>query len=181
VAPKKIFFAPLGCAKNQVDGELMLGRALSEGHERVASADDADVLVVNTCAFIDAAREESVDAILGLARVKAAREGRRLVVTGCLAERYGAELAREIPEIDAMVGTGALDCFSDALDAEGGAMFRGGKHYLPSALMERIVTDSDGSAYVKVSEGRFAVATRAVRSMTSRPKSSAWQRVASSR
>jgi ribosomal protein S12 methylthiotransferase len=131
----------------------MLGRALSEGHERVASADDADVLVVNTCAFIDAAREESVDAILGLARVKAAREGRRLVVTGCLAERYGAELAREIPEIDAMVGTGALDCFSDALDAEGGAMFRGGKHYLPSALMERIVTDSDGSAYVKVSEG----------------------------
>ena len=56
---KKIYFAPLGCAKNQVDGELMLGRALSEGHERVASADDADVLVVNTCAFIDAARVRS--------------------------------------------------------------------------------------------------------------------------
>jgi len=153
VPPKKIFFTPLGCAKNQVDGELMLGRALSEGHERVTSADDADVLVVNTCAFIDAAREESVDAILALARVKAEREGRRLVVTGCLAERYGSELAREIPEIDAMVGTGALDRFSEALGAEGGAMFRGGKHYLPSALMERVITDSDGSAYVKVSEG----------------------------
>jgi len=65
---KKIFFAPLGCAKNQVDGELMLGRARAAGHEIVAKSDEADVLVVNTCAFIDAAREESVNAILALAR-----------------------------------------------------------------------------------------------------------------
>jgi ribosomal protein S12 methylthiotransferase len=150
---KKIYWAPLGCAKNQVDGELMLGRALAQGHEVVGNADDADVLVVNTCAFIDAAREESVDTILSLARVKAQREGRRLVVTGCLAERYGSELATEIPEIDAMVGTGALDRFPAALDADGGAMFRGDKHYLPSALMERVVTETDGSAFLKVSEG----------------------------
>ncbi|MFN2427311.1 MAG: 30S ribosomal protein S12 methylthiotransferase RimO [Candidatus Binatia bacterium] len=151
---RKIYFARLGCPKNQVDGELMLGRALAEGHTLVEDADDADVLVVNTCAFIAAAREESVDTILELARIKALREGRRLVVTGCMAERYGSELTNSIPEIDAMVGTGALDRFPDALAARGGEMFRGGsKHYLPSALMERIVTETDGSAYLKVSEG----------------------------
>jgi ribosomal protein S12 methylthiotransferase len=150
---KKIFFAPLGCAKNQVDGELMLGRARAAGHEIVAKSDEADVLVVNTCAFIDAAREESVNAILELARAKAERTGRRLVVTGCLAERYAPELVKEIPEIDALVGTGALDRFTEALDADGGAVFKGAKHYLPAAAMDRIVTERDGSAYVKVSEG----------------------------
>jgi ribosomal protein S12 methylthiotransferase len=151
---KKIYLARLGCPKNQVDGELMLGRALADGHTVVENPDDADVLVVNTCAFIAAAREESVDTILELARVKAAREGRRLVVTGCMAERYGAELAREIPEIDAMVGTGALDRFPAALEAKGGELFRAGSHhYLPSALMERAITETDGSAYLKVSEG----------------------------
>jgi ribosomal protein S12 methylthiotransferase len=150
---RKIYLARLGCPKNQVDGELMLGRALAEGHTVVDSPDDADVLVVNTCAFIAAAREESVDTILELARVKAAREGRRLVVTGCMAERYGAELTKEIPEIDAMVGTGALDRFPAALEARGGEIFRAGRHYLPSAMMERQVTETDGSAYLKVSEG----------------------------
>ena len=151
---QRIYLARLGCPKNQVDGELMLGRALAEGHTIVDEPDQADVLVVNTCAFIAAAREESVDTILELARVKAGREGRRLVVTGCMAERYGSELVAAIPEIDAMVGTGALDRFPAALAARGGQIFRGGdKHYLPSALMERIVTETDGSAYLKVSEG----------------------------
>ena len=155
-AGKKIFLAPLGCPKNQIDGELMLGRAVAAGHEIVTDADDADVLVVNTCAFIEQAREESIDTILALAERKAEREGRRLVVTGCLAERYGAELAGEMPEIDALVGTGALDRINDAIagSAPGPApMYRGEKHYLPAASMERIVTDGDGSAYVKVSEG----------------------------
>lgn len=151
---KKIYLARLGCPKNQVDGELMLGRALADGHTVVEDPDQADVLVVNTCAFIAAAREESVDTILELARVKAAREGRRLVVTGCMAERYGAELTNSIPEIDAMVGTGALDLFPAALEAGGGQLFRSASHhYLPSALMERAVTETDGSAYLKVSEG----------------------------
>ncbi|HEY2773754.1 MAG TPA: 30S ribosomal protein S12 methylthiotransferase RimO [Candidatus Binatia bacterium] len=151
---KKIYIARLGCPKNQVDGELMLGSALAQGHSVVDSPDDADVLVVNTCAFIAAAREESVDTILELARVKAAREGRRLVVTGCMAERYGSELVHEIPEIDAMVGTGALDSFTTALHSDGGRLFRAASHhYLPSALMERAVTETDGSAYLKVSEG----------------------------
>ena len=151
---KAIFLARLGCPKNQVDGELMLGRALAEGHTVVDDPEAADVLVVNTCAFIAAAREESVDTILELARVKATREGRRLVVTGCMAERYREELTSAIPEIDAMVGTGALDRFGSALEARGGEIFLGGsKHYLPSALMERAVTETDGSAWLKVSEG----------------------------
>lgn len=151
---KKIYLARLGCPKNQVDGELMLGRATADGHVVVENPDDADILVVNTCAFIAAAREESVDTILELARVKASRQGRRLVVTGCMAERYGAELTAAIPEIDAMVGTGALDQFPAALEATGGLLMRAASHhYLPSALMERIVTETDGSAYLKVSEG----------------------------
>ena len=148
---KRIHFVPLGCAKNQVDGELMLGRAIAEGHEIVGDAESADVLVVNTCAFIEDARKESVGKILELAALRSA--DRKLVVTGCMAERYGSDLAREIPEIDAMVGTGALDRFTEALDADGGAIFRAGPHYLPSARMERAVADTDGSAYLKVSEG----------------------------
>ncbi len=131
----------------------MLGRAAAEGHVIVDSPEDADVLVVNTCAFIDAAREQSVDTILDLASRKAERDGRRLVVTGCMAERYGEELVREIPEIDSMVGTGALDSFTEAIDTGGGKIFSGSSHYLPSAMADRIVTEHDGSAYMKVSDG----------------------------
>jgi ribosomal protein S12 methylthiotransferase len=151
---KRIYFAPLGCAKNQVDGEIMLGRAIAEGHEVVECPDDADVLVVNTCAFIEDARKESVAKILELAAIRTdAGDSQRLVVTGCMAQRYGAELGREIPEIDALVGTGALDRFTEALDARGGRLFTAGPHYLPSAAMQRAVADTDGSAYLKVSEG----------------------------
>jgi len=150
---KKIFLARLGCAKNQIDGELMLGRAVAEGHTIVDDPADADVLVVNTCAFIEDARAESIDTILELAGTKAEREGRRLVVTGCMAERFGEQLRTEIPEIDAMVGTGGLASFTEAMDATDGRLFKGQKHYLPSALMERVVTETDGSAYIKVSEG----------------------------
>jgi ribosomal protein S12 methylthiotransferase len=150
---KKIYLARLGCAKNQIDGELMLGRAAAEGCEVVDDPDQADVLVVNTCGFIDAAREESVDAILAMAGVKAESADRKLVVTGCMAERYTDELAREIPEVDAFVGTGSIDRFMDAMAARDGAVFKGDKHYLPSSAMERLVTETDGSAYLKVSEG----------------------------
>jgi len=153
---KKIYLVPLGCPKNQVDGELMLGRAKAEGHVIVDDPAQADVLVVNTCGFIDAAREESVDRILELAGVKARRSDCRLVVTGCMAERYSDELAAELPEIDAFVGTGAIDRFTEAIVdpiAEGPRVFKGEKHYLPSATMERLLGSADGSAYVKVSEG----------------------------
>lgn len=150
---KRIYFAPLGCAKNQVDGEIMLGRAIADGHVLVDDPDSADVLVVNTCAFIEDARKESIGKILEMASVRDRGRDKRLVVTGCMAERYGAELGAEIPEIDALVGTGALDRFTDAIESKGGMLFKAGPHTLPSATMERYVTDTDGSAYLKVSEG----------------------------
>jgi len=111
----KIGFLSLGCPKNLVDGEVMLGMALEAGHEITSEASHADVLVVNTCAFIDSAKQESIDAILEMAAQK--RDGRcsRLVVTGCLAERYREELKREIPEIDAVLGTGEVPQIVEAI------------------------------------------------------------------
>jgi ribosomal protein S12 methylthiotransferase len=110
----KIGFLSLGCPKNLVDGEVMLGIARDAGHEITSDSADADVLVVNTCAFIDSAKEESINAILEMAALK--RDGnKRLVVTGCLAERYRDELRREIPEIDAVLGTGEVPRILDAI------------------------------------------------------------------
>jgi ribosomal protein S12 methylthiotransferase len=111
----KIGFVSLGCPKNLVDSEVMLGLAEAAGHEITAEAGSADVLVVNTCAFIDCAKQESIDTILEMAELKKQAAGRRLVVTGCLAERYREELQREIPEIDAVLGTGEVPQIVDAI------------------------------------------------------------------
>jgi len=111
----KIGFVSLGCPKNLVDGEVMLGYAREAGHEITPDAQDADVLVVNTCAFIDRAKQESIDAILEMAQQKRDGKCSRLVVTGCLAERYREELRTEIPEIDALLGTGELPGIVDAI------------------------------------------------------------------
>ena len=115
----KIGLISLGCPKNLVDGEVMLGIARDAGHEITPDAADADVLVVNTCAFIDNAKQESIDAILEMAARKRDGSCSRLVVTGCLAERYREELRREIPEIDALLGTGEVPNVLDALGARG--------------------------------------------------------------
>jgi len=104
----KIGFVSLGCPKNLVDGEVMLGMARDAGHQITADAQSADVIVVNTCAFIDNAKEESIDAILEMAQLKRDGQCTRLVVTGCLAERYRDKLRAEIPEIDAVLGTGEV-------------------------------------------------------------------------
>src|SRR6202521_458835 len=98
----KVGLISLGCPKNLVDSEVMLGLARQAGHELTRDASEADVLVVNTCAFIDSAKRESIDAILEMAQHKLNGACRRLVVTGCLAERYREELLAEIPEIDAL-------------------------------------------------------------------------------
>jgi ribosomal protein S12 methylthiotransferase len=111
----KIGFVSLGCPKNLVDAEVMLGLAEEAGHVVTPVAGDADVLVVNTCAFIDRAKEESVNTILEMAELKKQAPGRRLVVTGCLAERYREELKNEIPEIDAVLGTGEVPRILEAL------------------------------------------------------------------
>jgi ribosomal protein S12 methylthiotransferase len=102
----KVGLVQLGCAKNQVDGEEMLGALAGAGDDVrfVAEKSDADVLIVNTCGFIEAAKEESVNAILDAVRLKKQGRVSRVVVTGCLAQRYGADLAREIPEVDAFLG-----------------------------------------------------------------------------
>ena len=111
----KIGFLSLGCPKNLVDGEVMLGIARDAGHQITADADGADVLVVNTCAFIDSAKQESIDAILEMAARKKDGICSRLVVTGCLAERYRDELKEAIPEIDAVLGTGEVPLILDAI------------------------------------------------------------------
>lgn len=110
----KIGFVSLGCPKNLVDSEVMLGTAEQAGHEITTDADGADVVIVNTCAFIDRAKQESIDTILEMAAKKKATGG-RLVVTGCLAERYRDSLQKEIPEIDAILGTGDVPNILEAI------------------------------------------------------------------
>src|SRR6267154_1740278 len=104
----KVGLISLGCPKNLVDSEVMLGLAQQAGHELTQDASQAEVLVVNTCAFIDSAKQESINAILEMARHKTDGACQRLIVTGCLAERYREELKAEMPEIDAVLGTGEV-------------------------------------------------------------------------
>ena len=114
--PQRIYFVSLGCPKNQVDTELMLGQVAAAGHSLVDAPESADVIVVNTCAFIDAAKEESVDTILEMAQHKKKAAGaRKLVVTGCLAQRYAGELAKDIPEIDHILGSADFQSLATAL------------------------------------------------------------------
>src|SRR5262249_7161294 len=113
----KVGLISLGCPKNLVDSEVMLGLAKRAGHELTHDAAEADVLVVNTCAFIDKAKQESIDTILEMAQHKKDGTCRRLIVTGCMAERYRDELKNEIPEIDAVLGTGEVPQIVDAIDA----------------------------------------------------------------
>jgi ribosomal protein S12 methylthiotransferase len=112
----KIGLISLGCPKNLVDSEVMLGLAQRAGHELTQDPATAEALVINTCAFIDSAKEESIDAILEMARHKKDGSCRRLIVTGCLAERYRDELLTEIPEIDVVLGTGEVPGIVSALD-----------------------------------------------------------------
>jgi ribosomal protein S12 methylthiotransferase len=171
----KIGLVSLGCPKNLVDSEVMLGLAREAGHELTGDAAGADVIVVNTCAFIDSAKQESVDAILEMARHKKDGVCQRLIVTGCLAERYRSELQAEIPEIDAVLGTGEVP---EIVNAIGGhtagtaplAFYRaalstqhpapGTQHprsalpnYIYDADTPRVLATPRHYAYVKVAEG----------------------------
>jgi ribosomal protein S12 methylthiotransferase len=122
---KKIGLLSLGCPKNLVDSEVMLGLAQAAGHTITREAAEADVLVVNTCAFIDSAKQESIDAILEMAAHKASGRCERLIVTGCLAERYRADLQREIPEIDVVLGTGEVPDIVRAVEGVSGRLADG--------------------------------------------------------
>src|SRR6188474_2275433 len=118
----KIGLISLGCPKNLVDSEVMLGLAQQAGHELTQDASGADVLIVNTCAFIDAAKQESIDTILEMAQHKTSGACRRLIVTGCLAERYRDELKAQIPEIDAVLGTGEVPEIVNAIGTRGSGL-----------------------------------------------------------
>src|ERR1051325_4557480 len=153
----RVHLLPLGCPKNRVDSEVMLGVLARRGHELVLDPAAADVLVVNTCSFITPAKEESIAAILDLARVKAVGAGRRLVVTGCLAQRYADELRETLPEVDVFIGTGDLLRIAEAVEAPPGdepVVYRGAQHVLPRGeLIDRVRTGAWWTAYLKVSEG----------------------------
>ena len=151
----------LGCAKNLVDAEIMLGSVLQRGMEITSSADDADVLVVNTCAFIDSAKEESVDAILSAhqARGLNKRPGQKLIVSGCMSQRFARELRKEMPEVDAFVG---LDQVKDlgaivkrvlADDDVDLAFADARPTYIPDYDTPRFRLTPAHSAYVKIAEG----------------------------
>jgi len=146
----------LGCPKNLVDGEVMLGRLRGAGYRLVADARQADVVVVNTCAFIDRAKQESVDAILEMAREKESGRAKRLVVTGCLTQRYDADLRREIPEIDATLGTGQVEEIVRAVGGDATSLADAAPG-LPTWVYDhtapRVLSTPPWLAYLKISEG----------------------------
>ena len=112
--PTKVGFVSLGCPKNLVDSEVMMGMLQQAGAELVSGAEDADVIVVNTCSFIASAQQESVNTILEMAKHKTGGRARRLVVAGCLVERFRNDIRQNIPEVDAVVGTGELEAILTA-------------------------------------------------------------------
>lgn len=145
----------LGCAKNQTDAETMLGIMSEYGHNIVSEPRDADVIVVNTCGFIESAKQESIDAILEMAEYKKGK-CKILIASGCLAERYNEELLRELPEVDAVVGTGDYHKICEVIDAcQGGekpALF-GNKDFTPDDDLPRILSTPQYTAYLKIADG----------------------------
>ena len=119
--PKKVGFVSLGCPKNLVDSEVMMGLLAQDGAQLTARPEDADVIVVNTCSFIDSAQQESVNTILEMARHKGAGRAQKLIVAGCLVERFRSEIQKNIPEVDAVVGTGELENILSAAGVGGAA------------------------------------------------------------
>jgi ribosomal protein S12 methylthiotransferase len=152
----KVHLTTLGCPKNQVDSELMLGLLAEAGFPLAKRAEDAECLIVNTCAFIDRAREESVQTILDLARLKERGRCRALIVTGCLTQRYGAEVLQEMPEIDGILGTANLPAIVDLVRQAASRhdwATAAPPGYLYDADTPRLLTAKAPYAYVKIAEG----------------------------
>lgn len=153
-AARTVHFVSLGCPKNRVDTEVMLGHTAGAGYQVVGSPEAADVIVINTCGFIGEAKQESVDAILEMGRFKESGRCQRLVVTGCLSQRYPEELATEMPEVDHFLGTDEVDRITDAIS--------GRAHRVEVASTPRFLYDDVAprqpsmalhTAYVKIAEG----------------------------
>lgn len=143
----------LGCPKNLVDTEVMMGQLTARGHELTPKPEDADVIVVNTCSFIDPAKQESVDTIIEMGRYKETGKAHRLVVAGCLVERYRGDIRKDLPEVDAIVGTNEIERIVDA--CEGGGQGQGGPAapYLYHDMTARVFTTPRHFAYLKIAEG----------------------------
>lgn len=145
----------LGCAKNQTDSEIMLGILAERGYGLVADPAEADILIVNTCGFIESAKQESIESILEMAEYKKGR-CKLLIATGCLAERYHADFAAELPEVDAVLGTGDFHKIADAIDealAGKKPVICGHKDFTPEEGLPRVLTTPEYTAYLKIADG----------------------------
>jgi len=148
----KIGFVSLGCPKNLVDTEVMMGQLAIDGHELTPQPAEADVIVVNTCSFIDPAKQESVDTILEMAEFKKTGKAQRLIVAGCLVERYRSDIRKNIPEVDAVLGTNELAQITSLCEGlEAKALPP--EPYLYHDLTARVFTAPRHSAYIKIAEG----------------------------
>jgi ribosomal protein S12 methylthiotransferase len=158
-ARKTIHFVSLGCPKNRVDTEVMVGVAQNAGLDLVAEAEDADVVVINTCGFIGEAKKESVDAILEMAELRADHEGgrgrmKKLVVAGCLSQRYADELAKEMPEVDHFMGSSDMLKLGDVLRGDATRMLVGNPaQWVIHKADPRTLSQARHFAYVKIAEG----------------------------
>jgi ribosomal protein S12 methylthiotransferase len=156
-AGKKVALVNLGCPKNLVDAEVMLGKLHFQGYELTVDPTQADYLIVNTCGFIQSAKQESIEHILEMADIKAQSPGKKLVVTGCLAQRYGGELLQEMPEIDALVGTGDFQRLPEVLVQLQAPLpnrqYLSDNVYLYQNDDVRIQTTPAHTAYLKIAEG----------------------------
>ena len=151
-----ILFISLGCDKNLVDSEVMLGLLDKKGYQIVDSEEDADIIVVNTCCFIHDAKEESIQTILEMAEYKKEGKLKALIVTGCLAQRYQQEIIDEIPEVDAVLGTTSYDHIAEAVEealAGNGHVVLEDVDALPDVKEKRLVTTGGHYAYMKIAEG----------------------------
>src|SRR6184192_1867919 len=152
----KVHLTTLGCPKNQVDSEVMLGMLTEAGFPLAERPEDAECLVVNTCAFIDRAREESIDTILELAKLKQRGSCRALIVTGCLTQRYGGDILKEMPEVDGILGTSNLSRIVELVRQAAGRhdwASSAPPGYLYDATTPRLLTGRVPYAYVKIAEG----------------------------
>jgi ribosomal protein S12 methylthiotransferase len=152
----KAGFISLGCPKNLVDSEVMMGVLARNGYEFTPRAEEADVLVVNTCSFIAPAQKESIDTILEMAEYKKFGNAKKLIVAGCLVERYRDQILEQIPEVDALVGTGELESILAAVEGElrlDAASTAALPSYLYHDLTPRILSTPKHAAYIKIAEG----------------------------
>jgi ribosomal protein S12 methylthiotransferase len=149
----KVGFISLGCPKNLVDSEVMMGILARSGCDRTSRAEEADVLVVNTCSFIEAAQQESVDTILEMAEHKKFGRAQKLVVAGCLVERYREQIRRQIPEVDAVIGTGEVEHILAAIEGELRERVPSPPAFLYHDASPRVLSTPRHAAYIKIAEG----------------------------